>query len=82
MKRILMVTIQGYLFCALFVAQSPARISKGTAPMKQEATFAGGCFWCMEHDFEKVTGVGNVVSGYAGGTGESPTYKDWLLHLV
>lgn len=41
-----------------------------------KATFAGGCFWCMEEAFEKVDGVSSVVSGYAGGTKASPTYKE------
>jgi peptide methionine sulfoxide reductase msrA/msrB len=39
------------------------------------ATFAGGCFWCMETPFEKVPGVTAVVSGYAGGTEANPTYE-------
>jgi hypothetical protein len=38
------------------------------------ATFAGGCFWCTEADFEKVPGVAKVVSGYTGGEKENPTY--------
>ncbi|MCH2249015.1 MAG: peptide-methionine (S)-S-oxide reductase MsrA [Cognatishimia sp.] len=37
---------------------------------------AGGCFWCVESDFESVSGVKSVVSGYTGGTLENPTYKD------
>ena len=41
-----------------------------------KATFAGGCFWCMEEAFEKVDGVSSVVSGYAGGTKANPTYKE------
>jgi peptide methionine sulfoxide reductase msrA/msrB len=41
----------------------------------KEATFAGGCFWCTEADFEKVPGVVRVVSGYTGGTVPNPTYK-------
>jgi peptide methionine sulfoxide reductase msrA/msrB len=41
------------------------------------ATFAGGCFWCMESDFEKVPGVLKVLSGYTGGTGENPTYESY-----
>ena len=41
------------------------------------AIFAGGCFWCMEKDFEHVDGVLKVVSGYAGGTSENPTYKTY-----
>ncbi len=39
------------------------------------ALFAGGCFWCMEADFEKLDGVQEVISGYAAGTVEHPTYK-------
>ncbi|MCM2561960.1 peptide-methionine (S)-S-oxide reductase MsrA [Lutimaribacter sp. EGI FJ00015] len=38
-------------------------------------TVAGGCFWCVEADFEKVKGVEEVVSGYTGGSTENPTYK-------
>ena len=38
------------------------------------ATFAGGCFWCTESDFEKVDGVVDAVSGYIGGSVENPTY--------
>ncbi len=41
-----------------------------------KATFAGGCFWCMEEAFEKVDGVTSAVSGYAGGTKANPTYKE------
>ena len=40
------------------------------------ATFAGGCFWCTEADFEKVPGVVKVVSGYTGGKKENPTYEE------
>ena len=41
------------------------------------ATFAGGCFWCVESDFEKVPGVLKVISGYTGGNGENPTYETY-----
>ncbi|MCG8550641.1 MAG: peptide-methionine (S)-S-oxide reductase MsrA, partial [Desulfobacterales bacterium] len=40
------------------------------------ATFAGGCFWCTEADFEKVKGVQKVMSGYTGGHKPSPSYKE------
>ena len=40
------------------------------------ATFAGGCFWCMEPPFEKLTGVQKVISGYTGGHKKNPTYED------
>lgn len=43
----------------------------------QTATFAGGCFWCMEPPFEKLEGVGEVLSGYMGGSGKNPTYGDY-----
>ena len=39
------------------------------------AIFAGGCFWCMESDFEKIDGIKSVVSGYIGGHVANPTYK-------
>jgi len=42
---------------------------------QNKATFAGGCFWCMEEAFEKVEGVASAVSGYTGGQVESPTYE-------
>jgi peptide methionine sulfoxide reductase msrA/msrB len=41
----------------------------------QTAVFAGGCFWCTESDFEKVDGVIEVISGYTGGRGANPTYR-------
>ncbi len=40
------------------------------------ATFAGGCFWCSESDFEKIPGVVKVISGYTGGDKENPTYEE------
>lgn len=49
-----------------------------TAQTKYEkATFAGGCFWCVQSPFEKLKGVVKVVSGYTGGTDENPTYEDY-----
>ena len=41
----------------------------------KKAYFAGGCFWCVESDFESVSGVSEVISGYTGGTKANPTYK-------
>jgi peptide-methionine (S)-S-oxide reductase len=40
-----------------------------------KAIFAGGCFWCMESDFEKLDGVTDVISGFTGGTIKNPTYN-------
>ena len=42
----------------------------------EKATFAGGCFWCMEHPFEKLDGVIEVISGYTGGHEANPTYEE------
>jgi peptide methionine sulfoxide reductase msrA/msrB len=44
--------------------------------MTRIATFAGGCFWCLEADFEKVPGVEKVISGYTGGHTKNPSYKE------
>lgn len=41
----------------------------------EKATFAGGCFWCMEAPFEKLQGIKKVVSGFSGGKSPNPTYK-------
>ena len=47
----------------------------GAQAATEKAIVAGGCFWCVESDFESVKGVSEVVSGYTGGTTENPTYK-------
>lgn len=47
-----------------------------------EAIFAGGCFWCIEKDFEKVEGVLEVVSGYTGGKEKNPTYQQVGYHMT
>ena len=48
-----------------------------TGPNIQTALVAGGCFWCVEADLEKTSGVISAVSGYAGGTTENPTYDNY-----
>ena len=61
---------------ALVLAAAVGGAAAADAPDKREtAIFAGGCFWCMESDFEKVPGVLEVISGYTGGHQENPTYK-------
>lgn len=46
----------------------------------ETAIVAGGCFWCVESDFEKVKGVSEVVSGYTGGALQNPTYRNHRGH--
>ena len=53
---------------------SHAEISSGTSS-SEIAILAGGCFWCIEADYEKLDGIIDVVSGYTGGKIKNPTYK-------
>lgn len=52
-----------------------AECTKAQAGETETAVVAGGCFWCVEHDFEKVRGVAEAVSGFSGGTVANPTYR-------
>jgi peptide-methionine (S)-S-oxide reductase len=70
-KSITAALITGLAAVVLSLA-SPA--SAGDGGETAYATFAGGCFWCMEADFEKLDGVLSVTSGYTGGTAVNPTY--------
>lgn len=63
-----------YLFI-LILLYSIAYGKDDKETLMEKATFGGGCFWCMEHPFETLPGVESVVSGYAGGTVENPSYK-------
>ncbi len=66
---------------ALFTVYALAGENKGESMMQkvvdnyETATLAGGCFWCVESDLEKVDGVEEVISGYSGGHLENPTYE-------
>ncbi len=62
-----MVKLKAILGIGLICATSSAMAAK--------AILAGGCFWCMESDFEKLAGVSDVVSGFTGGTLKNPTYN-------
>lgn len=53
-----------------------AECQQAHAAGTEKIVVAGGCFWCVESDFEKVPGVVEAISGYAGGTTRNPTYKD------
>jgi peptide methionine sulfoxide reductase msrA/msrB len=80
---VLILLIAAALMAAGFADKQPKEKPGRGASMPETqktlktATFAGGCFWCVEADFEKLPGVKEAISGYAGGRGESPTYEDY-----
>jgi len=61
-----------WMLAALFSLSCAAALAK-----TDTATFAGGCFWCMQPPFEKLEGVNQVLAGYTGGAGKNPTYEDY-----
>src|SRR5258707_14202266 len=63
---------------ALWVQMLPGSAGAADAGTSQlaKATFAGGCFWCMESPFESLDGVVSVTVGYTGGTKVNPTYEE------
>jgi peptide-methionine (S)-S-oxide reductase len=67
-----LVTLALLAGVAAAAAQTPPAAPEATTAV---ATFAGGCFWCVEEAFEKVPGVLSAVSGYTGGTVPNPTYE-------
>ena len=70
----LVALVLGSLGAAAATAQ-PAKLP-AAPPGSAVATFAGGCFWCMEPPFDKLDGVLATTSGYAGGTKANPTYQE------
>ncbi len=71
MRRILATLMLALAAPALF-AETQATVPPGQAV----ATFAGGCFWCMEPPFDRLPGVSATISGYTGGTKANPTYQE------
>jgi len=66
--RVLMKNLAVYLLFVSGIFTVPTSVAETTV-------LAGGCFWCMEKDFESLTGVTDVVSGFTGGTVKNPTYR-------
>jgi peptide-methionine (S)-S-oxide reductase len=60
------------LFAGLAIGDTPAAADSGE---RAEATFAGGCFWCMEPPYDKLDGVISTTAGYAGGPERNPGYR-------
>jgi len=78
MKRILTGALLATLTAAAVIANAGSEQTQTPGGANKElavATFAGGCFWCVESGFEHVPGVVDAVSGYTGGHVENPTYK-------
>ena len=63
------------IICSCFLLFSPTANAES-----EQAIFAGGCFWCLEHDMEVLPGVLSVESGYTGGLIEYPTYRNHEGH--
>lgn len=72
MRRNFLWSLTAAAVAALFLA--PAAAQNNDDDLK-EAIFAGGCFWCVEADFDKVPGVVETISGYTGGHVEDPSYE-------
>jgi peptide-methionine (S)-S-oxide reductase len=73
MPRLLLSLIFAFAFVGAAVAQGTAT-KAGDKPGRAVATFAGGCFWCVESDFDHLKGVISTTSGYTGGHVKNPTY--------
>ncbi len=70
------IALAAAVLAAAVSAQTPTPPPKSMAgPRVAVATFAGGCFWCMEPPFDKLDGVLSTISGYTGGTVQRPTYE-------
>jgi peptide-methionine (S)-S-oxide reductase len=72
MREMLRKLLRALLLAPLILVTDPAAAQTTLA----KATFAGGCFWCMEPPFDKLEGVVSTTSGYTGGRKKNPTYQE------
>ena len=63
-----------FLLAAALIS-GPSEAQTNASPPLAKATFAGGCFWCMEPPFDKLDGVVSTTSGSTGGEQDRPTYE-------
>jgi peptide-methionine (S)-S-oxide reductase len=74
---LLLAAVSVILFPSLITAAAAGDMKGSSAGAKfEKATFAGGCFWCMVPEFDRLDGVASVVSGYTGGFMKNPTYEE------
>jgi peptide-methionine (S)-S-oxide reductase len=66
----------GLLLIGASAGTAQTKNMNGSTNQTEIATLGGGCFWCTEAIFQMLPGVKSVISGYAGGTKENPTYKE------
>jgi len=76
MQRFMLIVLFSLLLPTMAVAGSGEELLMAEDEGLAVATFAGGCFWCMEHPFESLDGVSSVVAGYTGGLEKNPTYHE------
>ena len=74
--EIFIISLVCICFVVLANGQEKNMIKNEEESKMEKATFAGGCFWCMESPFEKLDGVTEVIVGYIGGHKENPTYEE------
>src|SRR3989338_9805440 len=66
-----------FLSLAALTSAEEDMVNKGAVQKEMKlATFAGGCFWCMEKPYEQYEGIHSVISGFSGGQEENPSYEE------
>jgi len=73
--KLILKTVLLWMGVVLIISAAPESMAASGQGL-EKATFAGGCFWCMEPPFDRLEGVKSVVSGYTGGYKKNPTYEE------